>query len=162
MPADRGRSAPGTAPTSARIEIPDLGLRVPIVETTDKDGYLVLPDAPQIAHYVRAAPLGAARGSTVLAGHVNFADGALAPLEGLARIAVDAPVYLTASDGSTRRYRVIGLETYPKAGLSPSIFDREGPARLVLITCDQNSPIVSVGGVVQYANNTVATAVPWP
>jgi sortase (surface protein transpeptidase) len=122
----------------------------------------VLPDPPQAARYVRAAPLGAARGSTVIAGHVNYADGTPTPMSGLARIAIGAPVYLTDSGGAEHRYKVSGLETVPKVGLSPAILDPNGPAQLVLITCDENSPVALIGGIAQYANNTVATAIPWP
>ena len=153
-------SVPGSS--ASTIRVPDVGFRVSVVDTTDRDGYLVLPDPPNVARYVRTAPLGAERGSTVVAGHVNFANGSLAPMAGLARVAIGSAVFVTDSYGVEHRYRVVRLQASPKTALSPAIFDAEGPAQLILMTCDQNSPLSAIGGIVQYADNTVATAVPWP
>lgn len=160
--AEPNHGAADPESSASTIRVPDVGLRASVVDTTDRDGYLVLPDPPHVARYVRTAPLGAGRGSTVVAGHVNFANGSLAPMAGLARVAIGSPVFVTDTLGVEYRYRVVRLQNSPKTALSPATFDADGPAQLILMTCDQNSPLSAIGGIVQYTDNTVATAVPWP
>ena len=58
--------------------------------------------------------------------------------------------------GRTFGYRVVSVRSYPKADLPTGVWSRQGPARLVLVTCggpfDQKTR--------HYRDNVVLTAVP--
>jgi hypothetical protein len=64
-----------------------------------------------------------------------------------------APVYL---DGTDRRYayRVVARRVYRKQRLPAGLFDRDGPERLILITC--GGPFHAG----RYADNVVVFAEP--
>jgi hypothetical protein len=59
------------------------------------------------------------------------------------------------ADGRTTAYRVTSVRTYAKRRLPLSLFSRNGPARLVLVTC--GGPFDRSTG--HYPLNVVVTAV---
>lgn len=145
------------------LSIPGVDLEVGLVdEGRDDSGYLVVPDASKAARYIGSAAVCATKGSTLLAGHVNFRDGSLAPMASLGRVTKGMPLYVSDKAGVTCRYKIIGMESLDKTSLPADIFATEGPHLLRVVTCDLASPYVPIAGQAQFANNTVATAIPWP
>ncbi|MCZ9880448.1 class F sortase [Arthrobacter sp. B2a2-09] len=147
----------------AMLSIPGVDLNVGLVdEDRDGSGYLAIPEPSKAARYTGSAAVCAAKGSTLLAGHVNFPDGSPAPMASLVRVTKGMPLYVSDKAGVTCRYKVTGLESLAKTSLPADTFAIEGPPLLRVITCDPSSPFVPVIGRAQFANNTVATAIPWP
>jgi hypothetical protein len=99
-----------------------------------------------------AAP-GDATGSIVIVGHINYAGVTGA----LARLPQTRPgeIATLTEDHRALRYRILAIRTYPKtSGLPGSVFAKNGPVRLVLITC--GGPFDSSTG--NYEDNIVAYA----
>lgn len=145
------------------LSIPGVGLKVGLVdEGRDDSGYLVVPEASKAARYTGSAAVCAVKGSTLLAGHVNFPDGSLAPMASLVRVTKGMPLYVSDKSGGTCRYKITSLESLSKTSLPAGTPAAEGPPVLRVVTCDLASPFVPIAGLTQFANNTVATAVPWP
>jgi sortase (surface protein transpeptidase) len=119
---------------------------------------MVIPRQVAAVGWYRFGPApGDPAGAAVLAGHVDSKDqgaGALLPLRG-AR--VGDRVTVTAADGATLQYRVVGKETIVKKRLPVErLFARDGTPRLVLITC--GGPFVRE--LSSYRDNLVVVAVP--
>ncbi|GAB3565666.1 hypothetical protein GCM10027405_23270 [Arthrobacter alkaliphilus] len=145
------------------LAIPGIGLTVGLVdEGHDDSGYLVVPHASKAARYTGSAAVCAATGSTLLAGHVNFPDGSPAPMASLVRATKGMPLFVSDNSGVTCRYKIIGLESLAKTSLPADATATEGPPVIRVVTCDLASPFVAVAGQDQFANNIVATAIPWP
>lgn len=141
------------------IAIPALGINAPVTESDiDTSGALILPTSDRTTRYTGAAALGAAEGSTVIAGHVNFADGSPGALAPLAKITKGTPVYVTDASGTRHEYKAHTAETLTKTGLPQELFTPAGPPQLVLITC--GGPIDNTGSILEYTHNTVVTAAP--
>ncbi|MDP9904699.1 class F sortase [Arthrobacter bambusae] len=154
-------TAPALPPST--LAVPGIGLQMPLNdEGTDKDGWLVIPDSDHAVHFEMTALPGAAHGTALVGGHVNYASGKLAPMAGINKVTKGMPIYVTDKNGTLHRYRAETLQNIPKDGLPQSYFAKDGTPRLVLLTCDQNSPVAPVWGVEQYTDFTVVTATPWP
>lgn len=150
---------PGMPPST--VAIPALGITASITESgIDAAGALILPTSDKATRYAGAAPLGAHEGSTVIAGHVNFADGSPGALAPLARITKGTPAYVTDATGTRHEYTVTTAETLIKTALPQELFAPHGPPQLVLITC--GGPIENTDNTLGYTHNTVVTAVPVP
>jgi sortase (surface protein transpeptidase) len=151
-PAPRPVSAP-QLPT--HLSIPSLDADAPVVPTAvSRDHRLLLPDPSRLGWWAGGATPGANSGTTVLAGHVDTPDGDQGALYALSAIRPDAKV-LVRTPAGVRTYRVIALRTYPRRHLPPEVFRRDGPHRLVLITCGGTySPTTG------YERNVVAYATP--
>ncbi|ONI74062.1 hypothetical protein BWI15_11855 [Kribbella sp. ALI-6-A] len=152
--------APHRPQNSARqfpthLSIPSLDADAPVVPTAvSRDHRLLLPDPSRLGWWAGGATPGANSGTTVLAGHVDTPDGDQGALYALSAIRPDAKVLVRTPTG-VRTYRVIALRTYPRQHLPPEVFRRDGPHRLVLITCGGTySPTTG------YARNVVAYAIP--
>lgn len=98
------------------------------------DGRFEVPDATVVGWY-RFGPTPLEAGSTVLAAHLNY-DGVNGVFRYLADVDVGAEVSVTLTDGQVASYRVTEVRLIDKNLLPPDeIWNRDGPARLVLITC---------------------------
>ncbi len=145
------------------LSIPGVDLKVMLVdEGRDDSGYLVIPESSKAARYTGSAAVCAVKGSTLLAGHVNFPDGSLAPMASLVRVTKGMPLYVSDKSGVTCRYKITSLESLAKTSLPADTFATGGPPLLRVVTCDLASPFIPLAGHAQFANNTVATAIPWP
>ena len=99
-------------------------------------GALDLPLDPDTVGWWAAGALpGQRSGSIVLAGHVDSASQGAGALAVLLDLAAHDQVAVTGTDGSVTDYRVMERASTPKSELDPALFTREGPHRLVLITC---------------------------
>ncbi|WP_054009829.1 class F sortase [Arthrobacter sp. ERGS1:01] len=143
------------------LSVPSVGLHASIVAggLTSK-GAIDLPASPLVAHYTPAAPLGAVEGSTVIAGHVDEIDGSASPMALLAKIQKGAPIFVTDAAGTIHRYKAVDARLYAKHALPEAFFTTSGAPQLRLITC--GGPIGEIDGQINYLDNTVVSAVPWP
>jgi hypothetical protein len=144
-----------------RIEIPRLDAVAPIVDvSTLPGGELDVPLNPKVVGWWKyGAKPGAAKGTAILDGHINFAgvDGVLA------RIGTLDPgdtVYIygiTAGKNTRLPFKITGVRTYSKQALPyKEIFDQKSVGRLAIVTC--GGPFDASTG--NYRDNIVAFAVP--
>ena len=163
--ATRSRS-PAAAPVSPRplpgvpikLALPAERVSAPIVPAgTRPDGELRLPRSPQVVSWwVRSAPAGDPRDSTLIGGHVDSAKEGVGVLAALREIDIGNRVVLTDAFGVQHSYRVVARRLYPKYALPEDMFKVTGRARLVLITC--GGPFDEDAG--RYRDNVVVYALP--
>lgn len=163
--------------------IPALGITAPW--HTDTHGTQpVLPDAPAGIRYEPSRPLGAATGPTIMAGHVDYAPGALSAAGGelspwghLHDAKDCQQITVTDEDGHPHRYVITGLDTASQNDLKApadgtpedqltewqrKLYRSGNDAHvLYLITCSGPS-VGDAGGAFQfrYADNLIVTAHP--
>lgn len=144
------------------LSVPSVGLRVSLVESgITPEGVMSLPVSNLAGHYSPAAPIGATEGSTVIAGHVNYGDGSIAPMGLLAGIQKGAPIFITDAAGTVHRYQAVDAQLIGKHALPETFFTTTGNPQLVLLTCGgEIAPDAT--GVLNFLDNTAITAVPWP
>jgi hypothetical protein len=152
-------SAVAVAPV--RIEIPALDAVAPIVDvSTLPGGELDVPLNPKVVGWWKyGARPGAAKGTAILDGHINYA-GVQGVLAGIGTLDPGDLVYVYGMDGH-RNSRVVftitGVRTYNKQRLPyKEIFDQNSIGRLALVTC--GGPFDASTG--NYRDNIVAFAVP--
>jgi len=149
-------------PGANEVTIPDLCIHGPVVPTPrEPDGDLVIPaSATEVGLWDGGATVGAAEGTTLLAGHVVYGSAGKGTLFDLHKVAPGTVVELGDATGRVTRWRVIALEQVIKAALPSAVFrGRAGPRRLVLVTC--GGPVVEVPGHgPTYRDNVIVTAVP--
>jgi sortase (surface protein transpeptidase) len=141
------------------LRIPAVGVDAAIVPVgVDGSGAMVVPREVARVGWYRFGPTpGDPAGAAVIAGHVDSKDqgeGALLPLR---EARVGDRITVTAADGRTLAYRVVGKETIVKKRLPVErLFARDGAPRLVLITC--GGPFLPE--LSSYRDNLVVVAVP--
>jgi len=124
----------------------------------DDRGDLQIPtDVHTVGWYRYGAPPGAARGSIVLAGHVDAASHGIGAFRALWSATPGMVVRLDLGSGSVMTYRVVAREHFDKRAVPlTALFAVTGAPRLTLITCggpfDQQT--------LSYTDNVVVTAVP--
>lgn len=146
------------------LMIPQARLVVPVVERglvqgADGERSMDLPVSFQAARLRESAEVGARRGTTVVAGHVNWADGSWAPMSNLYAVRPGMLVHLTDRDGTRTSWRVTGTTEVPQTELSRQVplTDTTGTRRLELITCTAER---DADGSVRFTKNLVVTAEP--
>lgn len=156
-PTVTARRPPGPPPV--RVAVPALSVDAPVVPVgvDEVTGGMEIPEDAAVVGWYRYGPgLDAAQGSTVLAGHVDRAgqEGALFDLRDLEP---GATLEAAGPDGRVRPYVVRAREQWSKGRVPlEQLFARDGPARLVVITCGGPfDPITR-----SYRDNLVVTAVP--
>ena len=156
----RDRSPSAASPRPVAVEVTRLGARVDVepVGVAD-DGQMEIPAEVETAGWYRfGARPGDAAGTVVIAAHVDsIASAGLGPFAALLDATPGDEVEVQLEDGSTVTYAVEGVERRTKEGIDwEEVFVREGPARLVLITCGGRF-LRDVG---QYEDNIIVSAVP--
>ena len=145
-------------PAPVRITTPDLGVDAPIDPVgVEPDGSMTLPGDVDRVGWYRFGPAPGEKGSAVIAGHVDDVGqglGVLAPLRGAE---AGDELVVTDAEGTTTRWRVVARELIRKRALPlDELFRRDGPPRLILLTC--GGPFLpEVGG---YRDNVVVVAEP--
>jgi hypothetical protein len=146
---------PVAAPVAVRI--PSLGLvsHVVPVGVDQGTGELSVPADPAEVGWYRfgAAPGGA--GAAVLAGHVDWKGkpGAFLHLD---RVQPGERVEVDLGDGTTHAFVVAETHLILKTALPAELFARNGPAKLVLITCGGEFD----RSIRRYKQNVVVVATP--
>jgi len=151
---------PGLDLAPNRLVIAKLGADAPILGIDTENGALEPPINPREVGWWRGgAKPGAATGTAVITGHINYAG-----VEGvMARIGTLNPgdtvwVYGRRDGKQTRmKFAITGVRTYVKKRLPyAQIFNQHVAGRLALITC--GGPFDATTG--NYLDNIVAYAVP--
>jgi hypothetical protein len=150
-------SASALRPT--RVRVPALGIdaRVKPAAIDVRHGVLAIPlDIAVAGWWQDGGTPGSGSGATLVAGHVDSARAGAGAFYRLGAARVGAVVRLATAGRRTYAYRVVSVRSYPKSALPTAIYSREGPARLVLVTC--GGPFDEATG--HYRDNVVVTAVP--
>lgn len=151
-----------TPPTLGPMEIaiPSLKIRAHLVDVGLEAGTnkMVIPSPEKVGHYTLAAPIGAAAGSTLLAGHVNNPDWSPGALWNLAKAQKGALAYISDPAGKQFIYKITTSRTIMRQPLPADTYALDGAPQLVLVTC-AGTPGPD-GAVLNYDQNTIITAVP--
>ncbi len=147
------------ASTPRRVQIPSVGIDAPVspVGIDTVQGELGVP--PQISRtgwWQDGAAPGARSGAILIAGHVDSARAGAGAFFRLHEAKPGDRVRVSTAGGRVFAYRVTSVRLYPKPALPTSIYARNGPARLVVVTC--GGPFAPE--LRHYRDNVVLTAVP--
>lgn len=147
------------APARIRVDALDLDMAVDPVGVDD-DGLMELPPDTAVAGWYRFGPgLGASKGTTVIAAHVDSNAYGLGPFSRLKELGPGAEIVLSAAEGSVLRYVVSAVTTTIKGEVPlDALFANDGPARLALVTCGGDFDYETR----HYLSNVLVEAVPQP
>ena len=140
------------------VRIPSLAMEAELTQTGAKNGYLELPDPPLATWYNKTAELGAAKGRSLIASHVDFGHGDAAPFSKLHKIEKGAPIQVRDMDGTLRNYKTTSINLYERQELPKDVFRTTGKHELVLVTC--SGPTINSGEASYYLYNLVVIAEP--
>jgi LPXTG-site transpeptidase (sortase) family protein len=100
------------------------------------DGALDIPkDIDTLGWWVGSKPMGATRGTTLIAGHVDSAAAGLGYFSKLTDLKVGDPVTVVDGLGVEWKFQVSDTSQQVKSALPDDVFDTTGERKLVLITC---------------------------
>ena len=167
-PAALAKPQPGSIASSCQpeqispsVQIGAQCIFAPIVNVgTDPSGSLTIPsDVHLVGYDTQTAPLDAAIGTTVIAGHVD--DRAQGPgvFYYLYRTVAGTEITVTAANGHVSRWRAYRVVSVNKSRLPADIFSTTGPRRLVLVTCGGTLGYVPGYGY-SYSDNVLVYATP--
>lgn len=140
-----------------QLSIPAIGVDAPVVPTgVAKNGDAEIPaDGDVVGWYEYSEAPGSTTGSTVLIGHRDTDAEGPGTLFDLDMVSAGDLIAVNAG-GRVLDYRVTTVRSVAKVSLPPSLFRREGPPQLVVITCG-GAYISELGG---YQENLYVKAVP--
>lgn len=121
-----------------RLVVDSLGIDMPVTEVGLEDGgAMEIPESAATAGWYRYGPApGGDRGNAVLAAHVDDGVIGLGPFSRLLDIDEGAVINVDSADGTQTGYEVTRIEKTDKREVDMGlVFDRAGPAQLVLVTC---------------------------
>ncbi|MET9323380.1 class F sortase [Streptomyces sp. NPDC003038] len=142
QPATDAGALPAVHSATTGLPSPPLSVRGPrgfharvIPVAARPDGSLTLPgQGSQGGWWALGAAAGAARGTVLIAGHVDTGEG-LGVFSTLHDLALGSSIDVTGANGRVYRYRITARRTYPRAQLPADLFSPEGVHRLALVTC---------------------------
>jgi hypothetical protein len=142
-----------------RIYIPAIHVSAPIVPLwREPDGTMQTPDRWGDTGWYEPGTDPGERGPAVIAGHVDSTSGP-AVFYRLRELRRGNMIRIRRADGSVVRFRVEGLERWPKAAFpTRRVFGKTQVAALRLVTCSGNFD-ASTG---HYVDNTIVYAVRMP
>jgi hypothetical protein len=156
---ETGTTGIGSPPT--RLTFPGLGITTSVLPVgVDDAGNLSIPDDPQLLGWWQdgAAP-GDGAGAVVIDGHLDSYQRGLGFFVNLQRLQPGDPVAVDGREGARTDWTVDSATLYPRDELPyDQLFSRDGPPRLVLITCGGVFDKVSHS----YSDNLVISAKPVP
>ncbi|MPQ97752.1 sortase [Modestobacter sp. I12A-02628] len=155
---DASPTPPVEVPAPVGLSVPGVGVDAAVDPVgVEPDGSMSVPrDVDRVGWY-RFGPAPGQPGSAVLAGHVDSATDGLGAMAPVRSTEVGDEVTVTAADGATTRWRVVARQEFVKQELPrDQLFARDGPPRLVLITC--GGPFQPDTG--SYRDNVVVVAEP--
>lgn len=117
------------------LSIPAYNIWVGLVKMGNINGQIQIARSGEATYYDQSAPIGSSKGTTLIAGHVNYSNAAPTVLWRLGSVAPGTLVYATGEDGHTHTYRALRIDQYHKSGLPGSFFTREGEPLLRILTC---------------------------
>ena len=151
----------GPEPEPMRLRVPKLGISADVASVGMQDDVTMeVPEDISLVGWFRYSTTPRSGiGTTVLVGHRDGTKDPNGVFRNLDGIQPGDRITVIDADGDRWRYEVSDtalLDTAQFAAAAEQIFDVEGEARLVLITCGGEF-IQSEGG---YQSNTVVTALP--
>lgn len=159
--AQRCDLSPQQAPAASpdQLALPAAGIEAPVGPGAD---LAALPPAPQTTWFTGSAPVGADHGKTLIAGHVDHADGKLSPFGQLHTAAPCEHIFLSDTHGQQHEYVLTDMYTVPQDQIETvGIYTRTGDPALVLVTCSGPSVADAHGdGQAAYHYNLILEAVP--
>ncbi len=132
-------AASSTAPAlPLRLLIPHIGVDAAVQHVgIGKTGNMAVPNNFTDVGWYRYGPIPGEAGSAVIDGHVDNGFGLPGVFKHLSQVVVGDDIYVETQDGGRLHFTVTDIEAYPHdAAPTGLIFSRNGPARLVLITCE--------------------------
>lgn len=140
----------------ARIRIPSIALDVAVEQVAlTEQGSMDVPKDPMHAGWYALGPRPGAAGSAVVAGHVDWLDGATAAFADLRDVKPGDAVVVRDDAGAEVSFVVREIRTFDAAADARDVFvSADGGAHLNLITCD--GPWDAEAG--QYAERLVVFA----
>lgn len=156
-PATPPAQAPA-APAPRFLTVEGTTINMPIVEVgVSPDGAMEIPEPFNEAGWYRFGPApGAAAGTAVIAAHVDTTSDS-APFSQLKSLAPDTLVTVQREGAPPLTFRVTGVELMAKDAFDgASIFRRDGPPDLKLVTCGGRW----LDAQQDYGDNVIVTAVP--
>lgn len=157
-PVVRDDSPTPTGLGANKLSIPSIGLQVDLVPSDSNGKTIELPSSEKAGIYTGTSPLGAKTGNTLIAGHVNFKDGSLAPMSKITKITNGAKVFVTDNSGRIYSFAVTSAHDYPKQALPPFVYQTTGERSLTVATC--TGQIGLVEGETTFLDNILITAKP--
>lgn len=132
--------APATKPGKNELAVPAAHITVPVSVSSDLSA---LPPAPATVRYRESAKIGASRGKTIIAGHVDHGPGVLSaqggelsPFGHLHTVEPCSHVYVSGPDARTHEYVVTDMYTVPQEQIEDTgIYSTRGKPELVMVTC---------------------------
>jgi len=145
--------------TRARVCSPSIGIDAGVEPVgTDGAGNMLVPtydDRPVIGWYEESAPIGAAQGNAVLAGHVDHPADAPA-LGTLYTAEPGQRLWVSDGSGAVHSYTVVTVrEPTPRTALPRNIFELTGAPGLSLVTCSGDYVQPDGSPSWSYTNNLV-------
>jgi LPXTG-site transpeptidase (sortase) family protein len=122
-------------PEPTTLDVGALGVRAaPVVPVgVNPEGDMEVPGVREVGWY-EFGPRPGDPGSAVLAAHIAY-DGVDGVFRHLDDLAPGDTIIVRFADGTARTFAVTELAQYDKSALPADLWSREGPDRLVLITC---------------------------
>lgn len=150
--------------------IQDVPTEASFIEAGQNNETIVAPDAPEGIIFEPGAQVGDTEGAILLAGHVDYAPGALSanggeysPWAQLHRFDSCDHIYVTNSEGLIEEYVVVSVYTEDQdiVAVDQEYFRNTGQKTLYLVTCSGKS-VGNTGGVFQfnYKDNLIVKALP--
>lgn len=138
-----------------RIRIPAIGVSAPVIPLgLNKDRTLQVPKGYDETGWYRPGPDPGERGPAVIVGHVDSKTGP-AVFYRLRKLRRGNRIVIRRADGSTVRFRINGLERWPKAEFpTRRVYGRTKGSVLRLVTCSGNFDASSG----HYVDNTIVFA----
>jgi LPXTG-site transpeptidase (sortase) family protein len=132
---DSGDSAPANV-SPASVEIAGAGPAPIGLVDTAADGSLNIPkEIDTLGWWVGSKPMGADKGTTLIAGHVDSAAAGLGYFAKLTELEKGDPITVVDGLGEKWVFEVNETKQTVKSALPKDVFDTSGERRLVLITC---------------------------
>jgi len=130
------RSSKAAQPVRMRIAAVDLDVGVRPTGVA-KDGSMELPDTVRRAGWYRFGATPSERsGTTVIAAHVDTRSEGLGPFARLTSARRGDRIIVTDRSGDEHAYRLLSRRQIDRTRLPvDDLFDRDGPPRLVVLTC---------------------------
>lgn len=147
------------------IRIPEVGFNAGLQYTGGTDNpttgrtEINIPVTYRIGVYTDSAPLTSNEGTTLLVGHVNWANGAPAPMSAIVACKLGDTVYTTDLTGTMTTWKVTRIEPQvPQVDLSKwwNVTAKTGKRQLIMATCHGTYK----NGAWTYTDNHVVVAEP--
>ena len=157
MPGSYNQRTDNTISAPWSISIPAYGIWAGLVPMGIVNGEIQIANSGEATWYDQSAPIGSDSGTTIIAGHVNYANAAPTVFWNLGTVASGTLVYVTGADGVAHAYMANNVARYNKHNLPSSLFTLEGAPQVAIMTC-ANLSYDSTTGLWGFPDNVVLTA----